>query len=198
MEKKPKWSPLELQFSANSPPVLSVRPGVCPVWAVPTSATGVNTDTTVLTTLAHVPSRRDVSRSLRSVACTGLWWKDFSPRHAGGSMGIIEICGVSTCERLLPAPLCGCRQPIDIKILSKKMAGCFLAVFIRHWNRQAIKHSEINCRKVPGYTGLITLIQGLMCEKSNVWRVETPYSCNASIWHESPGMSPSWLHIKGQ
>lgn len=38
------------------------------VWAVLTSATGVNTDTTVPMTHAHAPSKRDESRSLRSVS----------------------------------------------------------------------------------------------------------------------------------
>lgn len=52
--------------------------GACHVWAVPTSATGANTGMTAPTTLAHAPSRRDESRSLRWAPTQGRWSKCYT------------------------------------------------------------------------------------------------------------------------
>lgn len=58
-------SPVHYLFTIPSCLSSAFHLGVCHVWVVPTSATGVNTDMTVPTTLAHVPFRRDVSKNQR-------------------------------------------------------------------------------------------------------------------------------------
>ncbi len=66
------------------------------------------------------------------------------------------------------------------------------------WASSVIKHGEINWGEMFGYERLIAIILGFACKKSYVKRIETPFGCSASIWHEPLGMSRSWLHIKGQ